>query len=92
ECPKDILKELLSADEVYTEYPFCYRRGKQLINGIIDVLYNKDGQWYIVDYKTNADPDDLDLKYRSQLEAYKEALEKIAGIKAKALIYHLDVH
>ena len=91
EVAQDILHELLNADEVYCEVPFSYMEGNELWNGVIDVLYRKDDQWYIVDYKTNSDPSDLDEKYKAQLEAYKEAFRRDSGMEARALIYHLEV-
>jgi len=92
--PKDILNELLAADEVHCEVPFCYKdiddNGDTIIwNGVIDVAYLKDGKWHIVDYKTNADPDDLDGKYQGQLTAYIKAFEEMTGCKPDALIYHI---
>lgn len=90
-APKDILGELLSAEQVCCELPFCYKDGTDIWNGIMDVVYCKNGQWHIVDYKTNADPSDLDEKYQSQLEAYKKAFKEMTGEEADALIYHIDV-
>ena len=61
-----------------------------VVNGIMDVVYCKAGVWHIVDYKTNADGNALDVKYQNQLEAYKKAFEKITGEKVKdAGIYHI---
>ncbi|MBR2578081.1 MAG: PD-(D/E)XK nuclease family protein, partial [Erysipelotrichaceae bacterium] len=91
EVCQDILNELLNAEEVYCEAPFSYMDGNELWNGIIDVLYKKDGKWYIIDYKTNADPSDLDEKYKAQLEAYRKAFKENTGLDAEALIYHLEI-
>jgi ATP-dependent exoDNAse (exonuclease V) beta subunit len=92
--PQDILNTLLSADEVYCEVPFCYRDdsdGLVIWNGIMDVIYSKDGKWHIVDYKTNADGSDLDTKYQAQLSAYIRAFKETIGEDADALTYHIDV-
>lgn len=93
--PRDILTELLTADEVYCEVPFCIKNedttGVRLVNGVIDAVYKKNGAWHIIDYKTNADPDDLDEKYCAQLNAYTEAFRALTGNTADALIYHIDV-
>lgn len=95
DAPEDILAELLSSDEVYTELPFCYgfngEEGQVILNGIMDVVYRKGNSWYIIDYKTNLDPDELDEKYREQLSAYKEAFFELTGNRAEALIYHIEV-
>ncbi|WP_022761980.1 UvrD-helicase domain-containing protein [Butyrivibrio sp. AD3002] len=93
-APNDILGTLLSADEVYCEVPFCYKDnndGTTIWNGVMDAIYNKDGNWHIVDYKTNADGNELDEKYSAQLNAYVKAFKEITGEDADALTYHLGV-
>ncbi len=93
--PQDILNILVSAEEVYCEVPFCYKEdtedGTSLWNGIMDVVYLSDGKWHIVDYKTNADGNDLDKKYQAQLEAYIKAFKAITGEDADALTYHINI-
>jgi ATP-dependent exoDNAse (exonuclease V) beta subunit len=92
--PQDMLNTLISADEVYCEVPFCYRDdsdGLVIWNGIMDVIYSKDGKWHIVDYKTNADGSDLDTKYQAQLSAYIKAFKETTGEDADAMTYHIDV-
>lgn len=92
---QDILQSLLSADEVYTEVPFCYvDRGEKtpvLYNGIMDVVYCEAGVWHIVDYKTNYDGSNLDAHYKAQLDAYKKAFKETTGQDADAGIYHIEV-
>jgi ATP-dependent exoDNAse (exonuclease V) beta subunit len=87
----DILNVLLSADEVYCEVPFCRKNGSELWHGIMDVVYRTDAQWYILDYKTNADAHNLDEKYQDQLDAYVEAFRDLTGHTAIPQIYHIDV-
>jgi ATP-dependent exoDNAse (exonuclease V) beta subunit len=91
EAPQDILPVLLGADEVYCEVPFCRKSGSDIWHGIMDVVYRIDDQWFILDYKTNADAHDLDVKYQEQLAAYVEAFRDLTGNTAKSLIYHIDV-
>jgi ATP-dependent exoDNAse (exonuclease V) beta subunit len=86
---------LLAAEDVRCEVPFCYRdetpEGTVIWNGIIDVMYCEGGKWHIVDYKTNADGEDLDTKYQNQLAAYVKAFKQTKGIEADAKIYHIDL-
>ena len=92
--PRDILGTLLAADEVYCEVPFCYKDQSEettVWNGVMDVIYSRDGQWHIVDYKTNADGSDLDIKYQAQLSAYVKAFKATTGLDADALTYHIDI-
>ena len=90
-APQDILKELLSADEVFCELPFTWAEDNTVYNGIMDVVYRKGKQWFIVDYKTNSDPDDLDEIYAGQLEAYKKAFLAFSKETAMTMIYHIDI-
>jgi len=45
----------------------------------MDLVYCIGGQWHIIDYKTNADGSDLDIKYKNQLAAYVKAFKEITG-------------
>lgn len=85
----DLLK-ILKNKETYQEIPFTYEKNNKVYEGIIDLLYNDNGKWYIVDYKTNYDDNNLDITYKEQLNAYKEALKEIKGIDAEAYIYHIN--
>ena len=93
--PQDLLGTLLSADEVYCELPFCCmddsEGARTVWNGVMDVVYLADGRWHIVDYKTNADGTDLDLKYQGQLAAYIRAFKATTGYDADAKTYHIEM-
>ena len=91
--PQDLLEVLINADEVYCEVPFSYKDGNQntVIKGIMDVVYCSEGKWHIIDYKTNAEGDDLDTKYQNQLAAYVKAFKETTGEDADARTYHIDV-
>lgn len=61
------------------------------IDGDIDLLYQRNGSWYLVDYKTAARPDDEyeELRYERQLRTYTWLLEREYGIEVQeaSLIY-----
>ena len=88
-APKDILKEVLSADEIMCEVPFCLKDGKKIYSGVMDLVYRKNNEWHIIDYKTNADASGLDEHYSSQLQTYSESFRKLTGNEADARIYHI---
>ena len=50
-----------------------------LVQGVIDLCYLKDGQWMLVDYKTDRveHADMLWALYADQLSLYRRALETI---------------
>lgn len=89
---QDILPILLSAEEVYSEIPFTYKEENTIWNGIIDLMYKKDGKFHIIDWKTNKNDEGLDEHYKEQLNAYVKAVEELTGIKAEtAYIYHVAI-
>ncbi|MCM1146097.1 MAG: helicase-exonuclease AddAB subunit AddA, partial [Lachnoclostridium sp.] len=54
-----------------------------LIQGIIDVFFEEEGSYVVVDYKTDVvqTPEELVKRYRTQLDYYAEALEQLSGYK-----------
>jgi len=91
-APKDILPIILSADKCYSEVPFISKQGNNICNGIIDLVYEKDGKLHIIDWKTNKDDNNLDEHYKDQLNAYKIAAKNGIGKEVEdALIYHIDI-
>ena len=59
--------------------------GSVLIQGILDLVAVKDGEAVLIDYKISTIESDEDLikAYKTQLELYGYALEKILGVKLK---------
>ena len=59
--------------------------GSVLIQGILDLVAVKDGEAVLIDYKISTIESDEDLikAYKTQLELYGYALEKILGVKVK---------
>jgi len=89
---KDILKTLLEAKDVMCEVPFSYRDGDTVTYGVIDLIYEDDSGYHIIDHKTNKDDDvaRLEHHYKSQLDDYIKAVKQL-GIDADAHIYHIDI-
>ena len=56
-----------------------------LVQGIIDVYFEEDGELVVLDYKTDKvfRPEELIQKYRAQLDYYGEALERLTGKRVK---------
>ena len=62
-----------------------YEDGELMVQGTIDCCFIEDGQWVLLDYKTDRD-EDLDAlraHYRSQLNLYAAALRRITGIPVR---------
>jgi ATP-dependent helicase/nuclease subunit A len=70
----------IDAQRVNPKFP---AQESMLIQGIIDAYYEKQGQIYLLDYKTDRvnKKEDLIQRYQTQLDYYQEALEKLTGKK-----------
>ena len=88
-APNDLVAFIKDA-KCYTEVPFSFKEGKAIWQGEIDLLVIKDNCYIIIDYKTNADDENLQEEYKGQLEAYKKALKKTLGVDSVAYLYHID--
>ena len=61
-----------------------------IVQGIIDAYFVENGSVVIMDYKTDMvnNGDELADKYESQLELYKEAVERITGYNVSEMIIY----
>jgi ATP-dependent helicase/nuclease subunit A len=84
----ELLARARHADQVYRELPFTQVVDEGLMEGKIDLLFCENGQWVLVDYKTDARVEVA--KYAQQLRAYEAALRQMAGIElAQKLLFFL---
>ena len=103
----DLGKRLIASKRVERELPFSMlfdgnrvypdvETGERLfLQGIIDTAFVEDGQWVLVDYKTDRvkSGDELIRRYKIQMDLYKEALETLTDIPVKAsYIYSFRLH
>lgn len=82
----DMGRRLLASDTVRREWRFNLRlrdQGDVLLQGVIDCAFMEDGQWILLDYKTDhiQDEDAFTERYRLQLQLYAQAVEQITGVK-----------
>lgn len=105
----DLYMNIANADQVYRELPFVVNQSKvdqieledegvSIIQGMIDLIYVSEGQYYFVDYKTDAfnrrkgltDEEigqQLKDKYQIQMKYYRNTLETILQTKVKGYLY-----
>ena len=103
----DLGQRLIASKRVERELPFSMlfdgnrvypdvENGERLfLQGIIDTAFVEDGQWVLVDYKTDRvkSGDELIRRYKIQMDLYKEALERLTGMPVKAsYIYSFRLH
>ena len=77
----DVGRRALRSPEIHREWAFNLKGpGKTLIQGVIDLCFLEEGQWVLVDYKTDAaDGPALLDRYAVQLRWYAKALARITG-------------
>lgn len=77
----------IQADRLDKKFP---PEEKVLIQGIVDVFFEENGEIVLVDYKTDAvkSGEELRKRYQTQVEYYQEALEKLTGKKVKEKILY----
>ena len=97
----EIGKRACSSGKLYKEISFNIMKElsgeKIIIQGTIDCYFEEDGSYILLDYKSNyiSDMEDgseierMTESYKLQLELYREALEKIRGIKVKEAYLYL---
>lgn len=91
---QNIVKVLIDSKNVMCEIPFAFKEGNQIINGIIDCMFEDENGWHVIDYKTGKNKDIVQLEriYKEQLDCYKKAIKKSMGIDVSAHIYHIDIN
>jgi ATP-dependent exoDNAse (exonuclease V) beta subunit len=88
----DELQMARASAECHEEVPFAVLRDDTgtptVVTGVIDLAYRAGEDWDVVDYKTDADAKDVDLKARhqAQLDAYEEAWSRVSGRKTRACV------
>ena len=94
----DLGKRLINAKRIERELPFSMLfEGKRVydtledsenlfLQGIIDTAFEEDGEWVLVDYKTDRvkSGEDLIKRYKIQMDLYKEALQRLTRMPVKA--------
>ncbi len=82
----DEIRKMTSGKSFYRELPFTYNAsasyvggdtGDVLIQGVIDLLIEDDDGFVVVDYKTTRPENVINDVYKTQLDIYSQAVEKV---------------
>lgn len=97
----EIGKRASRAEKLYKEVSFNIKKEmfgeKVIIQGTIDCYFEENGNYILLDYKSNyvGDPEDdaeigrIAENYRVQLDLYRDALEKIRGVTVEETYLYL---
>jgi ATP-dependent helicase/nuclease subunit A len=69
------------------ETPFTVIDSRQLTNGVIDLMFESEPGWQVVDYKT--DQSLVEARYSAQLDAYRTALTRVGCAVAGAAVVNV---
>jgi ATP-dependent helicase/nuclease subunit A len=92
-----VRKAWIAGARVCRELPYLRRSGSKdpgIEEGKIDLLFQEDGGWILVDYKTNRIPKDMDAafylqgRYAAQVQAYVAGLKSLGIIVNEAYLLH----
>jgi ATP-dependent helicase/nuclease subunit A len=86
----NLFRRISQATTVYRELPFAYRQGETLMEGTLDLVFCEGTEWFLVDYKTDrvaaGEAASYVERYRTQLQAYAEALQILGGIRPAKIL------
>jgi ATP-dependent helicase/nuclease subunit A len=102
-------QRMLNAGTIQREWMFTLRMGTEeaigipsneslLVQGAVDCCFEEDGQWILLDYKTDRvfqkDGEEVLIRrYKTQLDLYARALEAAVGMPVKEkLIYSFTLN
>ncbi|MFN2189459.1 MAG: UvrD-helicase domain-containing protein, partial [Candidatus Promineifilaceae bacterium] len=95
-----LYKDMAAADRRLAEVPFDRPTDTgHSVHGIIDALFYKDGEWTIVEYKTDKLANEAELTrvlyaeehaYMNQVQGYISAVRQLVGQRPKAVLCFLD--
>ena len=97
----DIGRRAAAAEDIQKEAAFTIKqsfKGREiLVQGTIDCCFLEDGEWVLIDYKSNyVDKSDLEVAFQElrrsyipQLAQYKDALQRLTGKPVKQAVLYL---
>lgn len=80
-----LARRMAGSKERHAEWPFTLLADQDMIlQGVLDSCFLEEGEWVLVDYKTDwGDKDTLLARYRDQMRWYMRALREITGQPVK---------
>ena len=88
----EVGKGARQSENVRREWQFVLKMENfSILQGVIDLCYMENGCWVLADYKTDhIGEEELAERYKTQINLYRIALEKITGIPvSKICLYSL---
>ena len=86
----DLGQRMLRSNEVKREVTFTMRidpHAPTMLQGIVDCAFKEDGEWILIDYKTDRDTDQETFvpRHEAQMNWYRTALERLTRIYVREM-------
>ena len=79
-----LLKKAATAKRCHRELPILLKLDQnQILEGTIDLAFMEEDHWIVIDFKTDADLDSQQPRYKRQLQWYLYSLYKITKTRAE---------
>ena len=83
----DLMARARAAPRCHREWPILFStEDGEILDGNLDLAFFEDGQWVIIDYKTDQDPVARLEQYRRQMAWYVQALQQTTGAPAYGIL------
>ena len=86
----DLGRRMLQSAEVKREATFTMRISPDrptMVQGIIDCAFRENGEWILIDYKTDRDtaPDTFVPRHEAQMNWYRTAMEQLTRLNVREM-------
>lgn len=86
----DLGKRMLASNEIRREVDFTMKidpHSPTMVQGIIDCVFKENGEWILIDYKTDRDtaPETFVPRHEMQMNWYRTAIERLTRVKVKEM-------
>jgi hypothetical protein len=82
-----LLRRAAAAERSHRELPLLLPLGDgRTLEGIVDLAFLENGEWTVVDFKTDAELRANQARYERQVQWYVHALSKLTSLPAKGVI------
>ena len=86
----DLGRRMLKSPDIRREADFTMRMDADsptMVQGIVDCVFWEDGEWVLIDYKTDHDtnPETFVPRHEAQMNWYRTALERLTGTRVKEM-------
>jgi ATP-dependent exoDNAse (exonuclease V) beta subunit len=82
-----LIRRAAAAERCHRELPLLLPLGDgRTLEGVVDLAFLENGEWTVVDFKTDAELSGSKARYERQVQWYVYALSKLTGLPAKGVL------